>query len=116
MSRCSLYQSAHSHPVRYTKALDNIKALRKDRVADLKAEKERLESLSKEKIHADKLKTRISDLTSTISSKQIEYEETKSRYHDLVKANARFYESATKFRETYMKVDSLNGRKASWEE
>ena len=72
--------------------------------------------MSKEKIHADKLKTRISDLTSTISSKQIEYEETKSRYHDLVKANARFYESATKFRETYMKVDSLNGRKASWEE
>ncbi|EPT05284.1 hypothetical protein FOMPIDRAFT_148443 [Fomitopsis schrenkii] len=101
---------------KYTKALDNIKALRKDRVADLKAEKERLESLSKEKTHADKLKTRISDLTSIISSKQIEYEETKSRYHDLVKANARFYESATKFRETYMKVDSLNEKKSSWEE
>ncbi|KAA1469837.1 hypothetical protein DENSPDRAFT_646528 [Dentipellis sp. KUC8613] len=32
---------------RYTKALDSIKALRKERVAELKAEKERLESLSR---------------------------------------------------------------------
>ncbi|TFY67850.1 hypothetical protein EVJ58_g1346 [Rhodofomes roseus] len=101
---------------KYTKALDNIKALRKERVADLKAEKERLESLQKEKTHADKLKTRISDLTSTISSKQLEYEETKNRYNDLVKANARFYESATKFRETYMKVDTLNEKKSRYEE
>ena len=72
--------------------------------------------MSKEKAHADKLKTRISDLTSTISSKQLEQEEMKSRYNELVKANARFYESATKFRETYMKVDSLNEKKSSWEE
>ena len=46
----------------------------------------------------------------------MEYEETKNRYNELVKANARFYESATKFRETYMKVDSLNEKKSSWEE
>jgi len=63
--------------VRYTKALDSIKALRKDRVADLKAEKERLESLSREKQHADKLRKRISDLASTIATKEIDYEQTK---------------------------------------
>jgi DNA repair protein RAD50 len=40
---------------RYTKALDNIKSLRKERVADLKADKERLHSLGLEKAHADRV-------------------------------------------------------------
>ncbi|KIJ61131.1 hypothetical protein HYDPIDRAFT_57502, partial [Hydnomerulius pinastri MD-312] len=60
---------------RYTKALDSIKSLRKDRVADLKADKERLESLSKEKAHADKLRARVVELNSSITSKQLQYEE-----------------------------------------
>ncbi|KAG2126539.1 P-loop containing nucleoside triphosphate hydrolase protein [Suillus clintonianus] len=96
---------------RYTKALDNIKSLRKDRVADLKADKERLESLAKEKAHADKLRGRISDLNVTITGKQLQYEETKKQYEELVKNNARFYESATKFRELYVKVENLQQKK-----
>jgi DNA repair protein RAD50 len=40
---------------RYTKALDNIKVLRKERVAELKADKERLQSLGLEKAHADRV-------------------------------------------------------------
>ncbi|CCM03496.1 uncharacterized protein FIBRA_05630 [Fibroporia radiculosa] len=101
---------------KYTKALDNIKALRKDRMADLKAEKERLESLSKEKGHADKLKTRMSELTGTIASKEMEHGQLQKQYEELVKANARFYESATKFREIYIKVDTLNEKKARYQE
>ncbi|KDQ62331.1 hypothetical protein JAAARDRAFT_66083 [Jaapia argillacea MUCL 33604] len=97
---------------RYTKALDAIKSLRKDRVAELKAEKERLESLSREKAHADKLKSRISDLNSTIASKEIEYEETKRAYEELVVANKKFYDGATKFREMYAKIGSLEETKA----
>src|ERR1700733_4358416 len=58
---------------RYTKALEAIKSLRKDRVSELKADKERLESLSREKAHADKLKNRIADLRSTIENKELEY-------------------------------------------
>ncbi|KAG1739598.1 hypothetical protein EDB19DRAFT_1828817 [Suillus lakei] len=96
---------------RYSKALDNIKSLRKDRVADLKADKERLESLAKEKTHADKLRGRISDLNSTITGKQLQYEETKKQYEELVKNNARFYESATQFRELYVKVENLQQKK-----
>ncbi|OAX38147.1 hypothetical protein K503DRAFT_770797 [Rhizopogon vinicolor AM-OR11-026] len=96
---------------RYTKALDSIKSLRKDRVADLKADKERLESLAKEKAHSDKLRGRISDLNSIITAKQMKYEETKAQYEELVKNNARFYESATKFRELYVKVENLQQKK-----
>ena len=69
-----------SKACRYTKALDSIKALRKDRVAELKAEKERLESLSREKQHADKLRARLSDLTATIATKEIVYEQTKKEH------------------------------------
>ncbi|KAG0693928.1 hypothetical protein DFH29DRAFT_1037552, partial [Suillus ampliporus] len=96
---------------RYTKALDSIKSLHKDRVADLKADKERLESLAKEKAHADKLRGRISDLNATVTRKQLQYEETKKQYEELVKNNAHFYESATKFHELYVKVENLQQRR-----
>ncbi|KAG6830973.1 hypothetical protein H0H87_006624 [Tephrocybe sp. NHM501043] len=96
---------------RYTKALENIKGLRKDRVADLKAENERLQSLSREKSHADKLKERISQLNTTIAEKEVEYEETKKEYEAIVEANQKFYDYATKFRELYMKIEALDERK-----
>jgi len=100
---------------RYTKALDSIKSLRKDRVAELKAEKERLESLSREKQHADKLRGRIADLTSTIATKEVDYEQTKKEYEDLVKSNAQFYDYSTKFREMYLKIGNLQDRKKRYE-
>lgn len=92
---------------RYTKALDNIKALRKDRVGDLKTEKERLEGLAKEKGHADKLRARISELKNTIHVKEITYEETKRDYDEVVVANAKYYEYASRFREIYIKIENL---------
>lgn len=101
---------------RYTKALDAIKSLRKDRVAELKAEQERLESLSREKAHSDKLVKRVSDLNSTITAKELEYEEVKHEYDQLVQANKRFYEQSTKFREMYMKLESLQEKKTRYEE
>ncbi|GLB38321.1 putative repair protein [Lyophyllum shimeji] len=96
---------------RYTKALDNIKSLRKDRVADLKAENERLLGLAREKSHADKLKERIAQLNSTIADKQVQYEETKQEYEATVEANRKFYDYATKFREMYMTIQKLEETK-----
>ena len=101
---------------RYTKALDAIKSLRKDRIAELKAEQERLESLSREKAHSDKLVKRVLDLNSTITAKELEYEEVKHEYDQLVQANKRFYEQSTKFREMYMKLESLQEKKTRYEE
>ena len=101
---------------RYTKALDAIKSLRKDRVAELKTEQERLESLSREKAHSDKLVKRVSDLNSIITAKELEYEEVKSEYDQLVQANKKFYEQGTKFREMYLKLEGLQEKKTRYEE
>ena len=101
---------------RYTRALDAIKSLRKDRVAELKTEQERLESLSREKAHSDKLVKRVSDLNSTITAKELEYEEVKREYDQLVQANKKFYEQSTKFREMYLKLESLQDKKTRYEE
>lgn len=98
---------------RYTKALDSIKNLRKDRMAELKAEKERLMSLLREKAHADKLKERISDMKSLINAKEVEYEESKQQYDALVESNRKFYESYSKFREMYLTVQKLEESKVT---
>ncbi|KAH8114569.1 AAA domain-containing protein [Phellopilus nigrolimitatus] len=92
---------------RYTKALDSIKALRKERIADLKADKERLESLSKEKNYSDKLKARVNDLQSSISVKEMRHEKLREECDRLIATNTRFYESATKFREKYSEIQHL---------
>ncbi|KAJ7109736.1 hypothetical protein C8R43DRAFT_904551 [Mycena crocata] len=97
---------------KYTKALDSIKALRKDRVAELKTEKERLDGLHREKTHADKLRARIADLNQTIAAKEVEHDETKKAYDALVISNQKFYAYATHFREVYIRVDNFNENKA----
>ncbi|KAI0322043.1 AAA domain-containing protein [Amylostereum chailletii] len=96
---------------KYTKALDSIKSLRKDRVAELKAEKERLELLSHQKGQADKIKNRISDLASNIASKEIEHEDTKQKLEELIKSNQKFFERSTTFREAYVRVQNLQEAK-----
>lgn len=92
---------------RYTKALESIKTLRKERIAELKTDKERLDSLSREKGHADKLKARIADLTSSISLKEIDHAKLGEESDRLVQSNKQFYDSSTKFREMYVAVEFL---------
>lgn len=96
--------------------MDAIRSLRKDKVAELKAEKEKLESLSREKSHADKLRTRISDMTAEIVAKSIEHDEVKEQHRLKAEANKRFYDSSTKFREIYVQVDSLNKTKMHYQD
>lgn len=96
--------------------MDSIKSLRKDRVAELKTDKERLESLAFQKNQADKIKNNVSQKNSDIAAREIEYEETKERYERMVVANEKFYDSSTKFREIYIKVDSLNNKKKELQE
>ncbi|KAI5890396.1 uncharacterized protein SCHCODRAFT_01155975 [Schizophyllum commune H4-8] len=96
---------------KYTKALDSIKSLRKDRVAELKTEKVRLEGLARDKAQYDKLKARISELSQTIVAKEAEYDQVKVEYEAMVDANQKLYEQANAFRETYMNVQNLENRK-----
>ncbi|KAF7288559.1 AAA-23 domain-containing protein [Mycena chlorophos] len=92
---------------KYTKALDSIKSLRKERVAELKAEKERLEGLAREKSHSDKLRGRINNLKDEIAQKEANYQDTKDKYDELVRANAKFLESATSFKTIYIQLEAI---------
>ena len=56
-------------------------------MADLKAESERLESLAREKAHADKLKSRIADMNADIARRTAEYEELRAAYEQQVRSN-----------------------------
>jgi DNA repair protein RAD50 len=100
-------------PFRYTKALVSIKTLRKDRTSELKAEKERLLSLSREKAHSDKLKERFANLNAQIATKEVEYEESKQEYDSVAEANRKFSEYNTKFREIFVAVSTLEGQKTT---
>jgi len=101
---------------RYSKALDAIKSLRKERVTELKADKERLESVHREKLHADKLKSRASDLRATITAKELELETLRMEVETMAKQNKEFYEKATKFRETYLKAQAAQDRQKHLED
>ena len=101
---------------RYTKALDNIKTLRKDRVADLKVEKERLEGIAREKRHADKLRSNAADLTASIASKQVELDETQRKHAEITLSNKRFVDQASHFREIYIRAETAAKNKDKLEE
>ncbi|KZT60115.1 hypothetical protein CALCODRAFT_466016 [Calocera cornea HHB12733] len=96
---------------KYTKALDSIKSLRKERVADLKAEKEKLESLKLEKNRAGKLRSQITTLQTAIGDKDAELERLTVECAQLSSSNQRFYDSAVKFKETLTRVEYLTRRK-----
>ncbi|KAH9065351.1 hypothetical protein EDB87DRAFT_1749578 [Lactarius vividus] len=81
-----------------------------------RTEKERLESLAREKGHADKLKARISDLSASIAKKEVEYQDTKKLYEALARSNRKFEEGATKFREIYIRVENLEKEKLKYQE
>ena len=76
-------------------------------MADLKVDKEKLESLAKEKAHADKLKKRLQELQASISMKEMRHESIRKECDQLISANKHFYESATKFRERFIEIQHL---------
>ena len=72
----------------------------------MKADKERLEALAREKAHSDKLRGRASDLQSDIAIKEQRHEDLRRECDELILANKRFYESSLKFREQYVRIDA----------
>jgi len=85
-------------------------------VAELKADKERLESVHREKLHTDKLKSRASDLRATITAKELELEALRMEVETMATQNKEFYEKATKFRETYIKAQAAQDRQKHLED
>ena len=85
-------------------------------MAELKAETERLESLAREKSHADKLKDRITEMNDKIAARTAEYEELKAAYDQQVSSNQILNDTGSKFREIYVKADQLSQRRDQYKE
>ena len=84
-------------------------------MAELKADKERLESVHREKLHSDKLKSRASDLRARIAAKELEHEALRREVETMARQNKDFYEKATKFRETYLEAQAAQNRQTHLE-
>nr|WJN25009.1 DNA repair protein [Farysia itapuensis] len=92
---------------RYTKALDNIKSLRKDRANVLKVDKASLEGLKVDKDRADTIKTKLVRLQSDLADKEAALQELNETIRVKTVQNSKFYDEATKFREIVNRAETL---------
>ncbi|OCF56822.1 DNA repair protein RAD50 [Kwoniella mangroviensis CBS 10435] len=101
---------------KYTKALDNIKALRKERTAELKVDKERLKFLKSDKDKAERMRKDLQDAINQENSKQTQLENLKEQLERVKGRNADFYNEAREFREIFERSESLKDKKKMYEE
>ncbi|KAJ9113857.1 hypothetical protein QFC19_000050 [Naganishia cerealis] len=101
---------------KFTKALDHIKSLRKERMAELKVDGERLNFLKQDRDKADNLKKELDRHRTDLGRKEAESERLTQRHEELTKANADFYQSSTKFTEIFEKAQALSDKKDMYEQ
>ncbi|KAJ1033479.1 hypothetical protein NDA13_001470 [Ustilago tritici] len=92
---------------RYTKALDNIKTLRKDRTNQLKVDKAALEGLKVDKDRADTIKTKLTHLQADLAQKEAKLEDLNEEIRIKTVQNSKFYDEATRFREIVSHAETL---------
>ncbi|GAC72691.1 DNA repair protein RAD50 [Moesziomyces antarcticus T-34] len=92
---------------RYTKALDNIKSLRKDRTNQLKVDKAALEGLKVDKDRADTIKSKLTHLQADLAQKEAKLEDLNEEIRIKTVQNSKFYDEATRFREIVSRAETL---------
>lgn len=96
---------------RYTKALDNIKTIRKERAQDLKVAKAELDALKIDRDRSEALKDKKSKLIGLLTEKQTRLDELDEEIRRITKENKQFYDSAVKFREIVNQAETLEEKK-----
>lgn len=96
---------------KWTKAIDNIKVLRKDRTNDLKVAKAELEALKTDRDRSEQLKIKKTKLSETLEDKKKKLEELDDEIRRVTKENKQFYDSAVKFREIVSQAETLEDRR-----
>ncbi|QEU60203.1 Rad50 [Kluyveromyces lactis] len=102
--------------MKFTKALDNLKTIKKDISIDIKLLKQSVEHLKTDKDRSTATKVNISKLENKIEEYQ---KEVKSIEHDLniiTKESDALFSSNQKFQETLSKLDNLKHNKTSLKE
>ncbi|KAK4051618.1 DNA repair protein rad50 [Microbotryomycetes sp. JL201] len=96
---------------KYTKALDQLKTLRKDYTTELKVDQEKVKALRTDKERAAKLRKAIDDLSNQIEVKTSEFERLEEEITTLTNSNAKFYNQAAGYKDTLSRVETLNQRR-----
>ncbi|KAM0751848.1 hypothetical protein T439DRAFT_220597 [Meredithblackwellia eburnea MCA 4105] len=84
---------------KYTKALDQIKTLRKEQAVEIKVDKEKLNALKVDRDRAIKLRQNINQQEARIQAKEADHETLDGEIQKLADDNRRFYAQATKYAE-----------------
>ncbi|OAV99978.1 hypothetical protein PTTG_01420 [Puccinia triticina 1-1 BBBD Race 1] len=98
---------------KYTKALDNIKSIKKDAAIELKVDKEKYAALVVDKNRAEKLQSTIDKLASNISAKKEQYRELEAKVKDLSESNKTFYAQAARYHQVVNDHSTLSEQKAN---
>ncbi|UZJ57177.1 hypothetical protein CBS101457_006497 [Exobasidium rhododendri] len=101
---------------RYTKALDNIKLLRKERAINLKVGKAELDGLKNDKERADALRNKTVKLQDELGSREGRLDTLNTEIEELTASNKDFYDKAVKFRETLQRAETLEEKRRLHEE
>ena len=96
---------------KYTKALDQIKSIRKEQTAELKVDKERLLAYKTDRERAAKLESSIERLQKDIVNKGAQAEQLDEVIREVTAHNKRFYELAVEHTRILSEVENLKIRK-----
>lgn len=101
---------------RYTKALESIRALRKQRTQDARVDEAELRGIRQEKERADGIKEKIRVLELSLTQKTKERDELEVQIQRKVTENQALYDDATRFREVIGQAEALEERLALYQE
>ncbi|MBW0467450.1 hypothetical protein O181_007165 [Austropuccinia psidii MF-1] len=96
---------------KYTKALDNIKSIKKEATIELKVDKEKYNALVIDKNRAEKLQASIDKILSSIATKEQEYSKLEDKICELAESNKAFYEGAIRYKEILNEHSTLSSQK-----
>lgn len=96
---------------RFTKALDHIKTLRKERVSELKVDQERLNFLKQDKEKAERLKGEIDQHARSLAAKRVEEARLDEEVKRVTQDNNTFYNSSTQFMKIFDQAERLQSEK-----
>lgn len=101
---------------RYTKALDTVRALRKQRLQDARVDEAELRGLQQDKERAESIQSKIRALTASLEHKTRERDELDALIQQQVARHQRLYDDATRFREVVGHAETLEERLAMYME
>lgn len=101
---------------RYTKALDALRTLRKNRLQDARVDEAALSALQHEKERADQTQRTLHTLGATLAEKQTELDAIDADVAKKTAENQRLYDTALRFREVITRAETLEERLALYKE